>query len=49
MQGRDLTIDEQDRLIAEAVERDQPRLHRFIRRRVLDMGDAEDVLQDVFL
>ena len=48
MQARDLTIDEQDRLIAEAVERDEPRLRSFIRRRVLDMGDAEDVLQDVF-
>jgi RNA polymerase sigma factor (sigma-70 family) len=48
MAGRDLTIDEQDRLIAEAVERDQPRLRSFIRKRVLDLGDADDVLQDVF-
>jgi len=39
---------EQDALIAEAVERDEPRLRRFIRARVLDISDAEDVLQDVF-
>jgi RNA polymerase sigma factor (sigma-70 family) len=41
-------MDEQDRLIAAAVERDEPRLRSFIRKRVLDIGDAEDVLQDVF-
>src|ERR1700733_16592 len=48
MVSRDWTIDEQDQLIAEAVERDRPRLRSFIRKRVLDAGDAEDVLQDVF-
>jgi RNA polymerase sigma factor (sigma-70 family) len=48
MTGRDLTIDEQDQLIAEAIEREEPRLRSFIRKRVLDLGDAEDVLQDVF-
>jgi RNA polymerase sigma factor (sigma-70 family) len=48
MVSRDWTIDEQDRMIAEAVERDEPRLRSFIRRRVLDVSDAEDVLQDVF-
>jgi RNA polymerase sigma factor (sigma-70 family) len=42
------TIDEQDQFIAEALERDEPRLRSFIRKRVLDSGDAEDVLQDVF-
>jgi RNA polymerase sigma factor (sigma-70 family) len=41
-------MDEQDRLIAEAVARDEPRLRNFIRKRVADIGDAEDVLQDVF-
>ena len=41
MAGRDLTIDEQDQLIAEAVEREEPRLRSFIRKRVLDLGDAE--------
>ena len=48
MPARDWTVDQQDQLIAEAVERDQPRLRSFIRKRVLDLGDAEDVLQDVF-
>ncbi|HEX9199936.1 MAG TPA: sigma-70 family RNA polymerase sigma factor [Acidobacteriaceae bacterium] len=48
MQSRDWTIDEQDQLIAEVVKRDEPRLRSFIRKRVLDIGDAEDVLQDVF-
>jgi RNA polymerase sigma factor (sigma-70 family) len=48
MPGGDLTIDEQDRFIAEAVKRDEPRLRSFIRKRVFDTGDAEDVLQDVF-
>lgn len=44
----DWTIAEQDRWIAQTVERDEPRLRSFIRKRVLDLGDAEDVLQDVF-
>jgi len=39
---------EQDRRIAEVVERERSRLRGFIRRRVPDPGDAEDVLQDVF-
>src|SRR5512135_1291001 len=39
---------EQDRRIAEVVERERSRLRRFIRRRVPDPRDAEDVLQDVF-
>jgi RNA polymerase sigma factor (sigma-70 family) len=39
---------EQDRRIAEVVERERSRLGRFIRRRVPDASDAEDVLQDVF-
>jgi RNA polymerase sigma factor (sigma-70 family) len=39
---------EQDRRIAEAVERERSRLLGFIRRRVPDPRDAEDVLQDVF-
>jgi RNA polymerase sigma factor (sigma-70 family) len=48
MASRISTVDEQDQLIAEAVERDEPRLRSFIRKRVMDIGDAEDVLQDVF-
>jgi RNA polymerase sigma factor (sigma-70 family) len=39
---------EQDRRISETVEREQSRLRRFIRRRVPDEADAEDILQDVF-
>jgi RNA polymerase sigma factor (sigma-70 family) len=42
------TIAEQDQLISEALERDEPRLRSFIRRRVTDAGEAEDILQDVF-
>jgi RNA polymerase sigma factor (sigma-70 family) len=38
----------EDRRIAEVVEREASRLRRFIRRRVRDPRDAEDVLQDVF-
>jgi RNA polymerase sigma factor (sigma-70 family) len=43
-----LTMDDQDRFLAEAIKRDEPKLRSFIRRRVLDTADAEDVLQDVF-
>ncbi len=39
---------EQDQRIAEVVKREQARLRSFIRRRVPDPRDAEDVLQDVF-
>jgi RNA polymerase sigma factor (sigma-70 family) len=39
---------EQDRQISEAVERERPRLRNFIRRRVPDPRDAEDILQEVF-
>jgi RNA polymerase sigma factor (sigma-70 family) len=39
---------EQDRRISDVVERDQPRLRNFIRRRVPDPRDAEDILQEVF-
>jgi len=48
MPGQEWTIDEQDQFIAEALERDEARLRSFIRKRVLDTSDAEDVLQDVF-
>jgi RNA polymerase sigma factor (sigma-70 family) len=48
MPGPDLTVSEQDRFIAEAMRREEPRLRGFIRKRVLDTADAEDVLQDVF-
>lgn len=39
---------EADRRITEVVEREQSRLRSFIRRRVPDPRDAEDILQDVF-
>ncbi len=39
---------EQDRRISEVVKREQSRLHNFIRRRVPDSRDAEDILQEVF-
>src|ERR1041385_4154865 len=39
---------EQDRRISEAVEQQRGRLRNFIRSRVDDPGDAEDILQDVF-
>ena len=48
MASEQLTIDEQDRFIAEVREREGPRLLNFIRKRVLNSGDADDVLQDVF-
>jgi len=39
---------EQDKRIADTVERERVRLRNFIRRRVSDPGDADDILQDVF-
>jgi len=39
---------EQDQRISEVVKREGSRLRNFIRRRVPDPRDAEDVLQDVF-
>ena len=39
---------EKDQRISDVVDREQPRLRNFIRRRVPDPRDAEDILQDVF-
>src|SRR5213596_2237738 len=39
---------EQDQRISEVVKREQSRLRNFIRRRVPDPADVEDILQDVF-
>ena len=39
---------EQDQQISEAIKRERARLRNFIRRRVPDPRDAEDILQDVF-
>lgn len=38
----------QNREIADAVARERPRLRNFIRRRVIDQDEADDILQDVF-
>jgi len=38
----------QDRRISEVIQREGRRLFHFIRKRVDDEGDAEDILQDVF-
>lgn len=48
MQSHDQSIAEQDELIVDVMRRDERKLRQFIRKRVLDSGDAEDVLQDVF-
>jgi len=39
---------EQDQRVSEVVRQEQSRLRNFIRRRVPDPRDAEDILQDVF-
>jgi DNA-directed RNA polymerase specialized sigma24 family protein len=39
---------ERDQRLSEAIEREQPRLRNFIRKRVADVGDAEDILQEIF-
>jgi len=39
---------ERDQRLSEAIEREQPRLRNFIRKRVADAGDAEDILQEIF-
>jgi RNA polymerase sigma factor (sigma-70 family) len=39
---------EQDQQISAAILREQGRLRNFIRKRVADEADAEDILQDVF-
>src|SRR5216683_7457571 len=39
---------EQDQRISEVVKREGSRLRNFIRRRVADPRDAEDILQEVF-
>jgi RNA polymerase sigma factor (sigma-70 family) len=39
---------EQNRKISEVIRREQARLGNFVRKRVADAGDAEDILQEVF-
>jgi RNA polymerase sigma factor (sigma-70 family) len=44
----EVTADQQDRRIAEAIGSEESRLRNFIRKRVPDLEDVEDILQDVF-
>jgi RNA polymerase sigma factor (sigma-70 family) len=44
----DQVMADQDKKITEVIARERKRLGSFIRRRVPDPGDAEDILQDVF-
>ena len=46
--GQERMTHEQDERIADVVTRERSRLGSFIRRRVPDPRDAEDILQDVF-
>jgi RNA polymerase sigma factor (sigma-70 family) len=46
--GRELMAGDQDQRISDVVNREQSRLRNFIRRRVPNASDAEDILQDVF-
>jgi RNA polymerase sigma factor (sigma-70 family) len=46
--GPERTAREQDQRISDVVTREQSRLRNFIRRRVPDPRDAEDILQEVF-
>ena len=39
---------QQDQRISDAVRKDYPGLRAFIRKRVADQSDAEDILQEVF-
>lgn len=43
-----MTTDEERRISADIV-REGPRLRNFVRRRVADAADAEDILQEVFM
>jgi len=46
--GRERMTREHDQRLTEVIRRERSRLWHFIRRRVADPRDAEDVLQDVF-
>ena len=45
---RQWLMTEQDQRISEAIDHEYTRLRNFIRKRVVDQGEAEDILQDVF-
>jgi RNA polymerase sigma factor (sigma-70 family) len=40
---------QQDEWIEQALERDEPRLRNYIRKHVVDLATAEDILQEVFV
>jgi RNA polymerase sigma factor (sigma-70 family) len=44
--GESLTPAQQDRLIALTVQRERPRLLAYLRRRIADAAEAEDIVQD---
>src|ERR1700694_3733517 len=46
--GTNWIMAEQDQRLAEAIDRERGRLRNFIRRRVADEAETEDILQDVF-
>lgn len=48
LEGTERMAREQDRHVTEVVTREESRLRSFIRRRVPEAADAEDVLQEVF-
>src|SRR5438132_746499 len=45
---RAIELTAENRQIADTIGREQNRLRNFIRKRVVDIDDAEDILQDVF-
>ena len=49
MSTLDQATAQQDQWIAQAMERDEPRLRSYIRKHVVDMEAAEDILQEVFV
>jgi RNA polymerase sigma factor (sigma-70 family) len=46
--GTNLTMAERDQRVAQAIDSHRDRLQRFVRRRLRDPRDVQDVLQDVF-
>src|SRR5438445_4193832 len=46
--GANRIMTEEDRSLTDAFKRERARLRSFIRRRVADPADAEDILQEVF-
>ena len=49
MSTLDQATAEQDQWIAQAMEQDEPRLRNYIRKHVVDLAAAEDILQEVFV